>query len=35
VFKGQAGIKVLGDGSTAKESQKLAKQHEPNLILLL
>ena len=34
VFKGQAGFKVLGQGSTAKEAQKLLKQHEPNLILL-
>lgn len=34
VLKGQAGFKVLGQGSTAKESQKLTKQHEPNLILL-
>ena len=34
VFKGQAGFKVLGQGSTAKEAQKLTKQHEPNLILL-
>ena len=34
VFKGQAGFKVLGQGSTGKEAQKLTKQHEPNLILL-
>ena len=34
VFKGQAGFKVLGQGSTGKEAQKLVKQHEPNLILL-
>jgi DNA-binding NarL/FixJ family response regulator len=34
VFKGQASIKVVGQGSTAKEAQKLIKQHEPNLILL-
>jgi DNA-binding NarL/FixJ family response regulator len=34
VFKGQAGIKVLGQGSTAKDAYKLTKQHEPNLILL-
>ena len=34
VFKGQAGFKVLGQGSTAKEAQKLVKQHGPNLILL-
>ena len=34
VFKGQAGMKVLGQGSTGKEAQKLVKQHEPNLILL-
>ena len=34
VFEGQAGFKVLGQGSTAKESQKLIKQHGPNLILL-
>ena len=34
VLKGQAGFKVLGQGSTAKEAQKLTKQHEPNLILL-
>jgi DNA-binding NarL/FixJ family response regulator len=34
VFKGQAGFKVVGQGSTGKEAQKLVKQHEPNLILL-
>jgi len=34
VFKGQAGFKVLGQGSTGEEAQKLVKQHEPNLILL-
>ena len=34
VFKGQVGFKVLGQGSTGKEAQKLTKQHEPNLILL-
>ena len=34
VFKGQAGFKVVGQGSTAKDAQKLTKQHEPNLILL-
>ena len=34
VLKGQAGFKVLGQGSTGKEAQKLVKQHEPNLILL-
>jgi DNA-binding NarL/FixJ family response regulator len=34
VFKGQAGIKVVGQGSTAKHAQKLVKQHGPNLILL-
>ena len=34
VFEGQAGFKVLGQGSTAKEAQKLIKQHGPNLILL-
>jgi DNA-binding NarL/FixJ family response regulator len=34
VFKGQAGFKVLGQGSTGKEAQKLIKQHGPNLILL-
>ena len=34
VFKGQAGFKVLGQGSTAMDAQKLVKQHEPNLILL-
>jgi DNA-binding NarL/FixJ family response regulator len=34
VFKGQTGFKVVGQGSTAKDAQKLTKQHEPNLILL-
>jgi len=34
VFEGQAGFKVVGQGSTAKDAQKLTKQHEPNLILL-
>jgi DNA-binding NarL/FixJ family response regulator len=34
VFKGQAGFKVVGQGSTSKDAQKLIKQHEPNLILL-
>lgn len=34
VFKGQAGFKVVGQGSTGKEAHKLVKQHEPNLILL-
>jgi len=34
VFKGQVGFKVLGQGSTGEEAQKLVKQHEPNLILL-
>jgi DNA-binding NarL/FixJ family response regulator len=34
VFKGQAGFKVLGQGSTAKDAYKLTKQYEPNLILL-
>ena len=34
VFKGQAGFKVVGQGSTGKDAQKLVKQHEPNLILL-
>ena len=34
VFKGQAGFKVVGQGSTAKDAQKLTKLHEPNLILL-
>ena len=34
VFKGQAGFKIVGQGSTAKDAQKLTKQHELNLILL-
>jgi DNA-binding NarL/FixJ family response regulator len=34
VFKGEAGIKAVGQGSTAMDAQKLVKQHEPNLILL-
>ena len=34
VFKGEAGVSVVAQGSTGEEAQKLVKQHEPNLILL-
>lgn len=34
VFKGEAGIKVVAQGSTGKDAARLVKQHEPDLILL-
>ena len=34
VFKGEPGIRVVGQESTGKETQQLVEQHEPNLLLL-
>jgi DNA-binding NarL/FixJ family response regulator len=34
VFKGEAGIKVAGQGSTGKDASRLIKLHRPDLLLL-
>ena len=34
VFKGEPGIKVVGQSSAGKDAQKLTKKHEPNVLLL-
>ena len=34
VFKGEAGIKAVGQGSTGKNASRLTKQHRPDLLLL-
>jgi len=34
VFKGEPGIRVVGQESAGKETQQLIKQHEPNVLLL-
>ena len=34
VFKGEPGIRVVGQESAGKEAQALVKQHEPNVLLL-
>jgi DNA-binding NarL/FixJ family response regulator len=34
VFKGEPGIRVVGQESAGKETQQLVKQHEPNVLLL-
>ncbi len=34
VFKGEPGIRVVGQESAGKEAQKLTKKHEPNVLLL-
>ena len=34
VFKGEPGIRVVGQESVGKETQQLVKQHEPNVLLL-
>jgi DNA-binding NarL/FixJ family response regulator len=34
VFKGEPGIRVVGQESAGKETQQLVKQHEPHVLLL-
>jgi DNA-binding NarL/FixJ family response regulator len=34
VFKGEPGIKVVGQSSAGKDAQKLTTKHEPNVLLL-
>jgi two-component system, NarL family, response regulator DegU len=34
IFKGEPGIRAVGQESAGEEAQQLVKQHEPNVLLL-